>query len=87
MLAWNEVLPQHGTRFKSVVIRSDSLSVVIHDAVVWRVDSDQIDIAQFGQDLSSVILPIDEIVQCYVRERMVKDGIQGQSLYLSLRKL
>lgn len=51
-------IPAHNTRFKRILLFMHTIpsSINIFDAVVWRMDSDTIDIAQYGQNLSCCIL-------------------------------
>lgn len=51
-------IPVHNARFSRISLFIDCLPrlIDVYNAIVWRMDSETVDIAQFGQNLSSYIL-------------------------------
>ncbi len=59
----------HNRRVEIVRVQKAGLTVDIHDAIIWVMDEDCVDIAQYGQNLSSIIVCRSEISSIDIRVR------------------
>lgn len=75
-------LPEHNQRFDCVTVVHEGLIFRVRDAIVCRMDSEHLDIAQYGQNVPVVYLPIEliEKIQFGTKLKVLRILLKGHKL-------